>query len=504
VLFAFCALLYGLLSMGRFNSTDGRDMYNTAQSLLLRHSLAIPSYVGTFIGRGSLSYAKYGIGQSLAELPLALVDQAAHTVGLFTSAPQLLASLTNSWITAAGVVVLYQIIRDLGYTRRPALATALAYAVTTPAWPYAKLDFSEPLLALALLLAALGAYRYATTDRARWAMLAGTALGGAVLTKYAAVALVPFFAVYVIVVARRHLAPTRTLVLQAGAASGLPIAAGVVLTLLVNWLRSGSPWVTGYVDFERPFNQSIPLTLQAGAALMASPRYGLLFFATPVLLGAAGFRAFRRSHPLEAWGVAALAGSMLLLYASYPTWYAGWTWGPRFLVPIVPFLMLPAVEIFSAQGLLRHAAWWVRAALAAGLVEQLLGVLVNYRATYDLLPWAHPPTARVWQPWTSPLLEHLAFVPVSLVTNLDLHLPLSGMIWDAVNYALGRLAEFFPYFWFQRFHQPVVALVVGTLLVVPLLIGCGRELALRMTALATPDPDAHDMSAVMLPAAPPA
>jgi 4-amino-4-deoxy-L-arabinose transferase-like glycosyltransferase len=503
VVFAFCALLYALSSMGRFNSTDGRDMYNTAQSLLLRHSLAIPPFVGTFVGRGGLSFAKYGIGQSIAELPLALMDQAAHALGLFTSAPQLFASLTNAWITAAGVVVLYQIIRDLGYARRPALATALAYAVTTPAWPYAKLDFSEPLLALSLLLAALGTYRFGTTGRARWALLAGAALGAAVLTKYAAAALVPLFAVYMILAARRRFALTRFRALRAAAAFSLPIAAGVALTLAVNWLRSGSPWMTGYADFERPFNQSVPLTLHAGAALLASPRYGLVFFATPVLLGAAGFRAFRRSHPLEAWGVAVLAGGTLLLYASYPTWYAGWTWGPRFLVPIVPFLLLPAVEVFSAQGLWRQAAWWVRAALAAGLVEQLLGVLVNYRATYDLLPWAHPPTARIWEPWTSPLLEHLAFLPVSLLTNLGLRVPLTGVTWGAVNYALGRLAEFFSFFWFQRFPQPILALAVGALVAAPLLAACGRGLVRRMAALAPPDTDATDVMAAMLPAVPP-
>ena len=105
-LFAFFALLYGLSSMGRFNSTDGRDMYNTAVSLLFRHSFAIPSDIGTFVGRGGASYAKYGIGQSLVEMPMALLDHWAGQLGLFTSAPQLFGAMTNAWITAAGVVLL--------------------------------------------------------------------------------------------------------------------------------------------------------------------------------------------------------------------------------------------------------------------------------------------------------------------------------------------------------------------------------------------------------------
>src|SRR5215471_14070949 len=109
LLFAFFAALYGLSSMGRTNSTDGLDVYNTAKSLLLRHSLAISPDIGTFIGRGGATYAKYGIGQSLAELPLVQVDQWARQLGLFLSAPQLFAMMTNAWITAAGVVVLYQL-----------------------------------------------------------------------------------------------------------------------------------------------------------------------------------------------------------------------------------------------------------------------------------------------------------------------------------------------------------------------------------------------------------
>jgi hypothetical protein len=478
LLFAFCALLYTLTSAGRFNSTDGRDVYNTAQSLLLRHSLDIPPDIGTFIGRGGAFYAKYGIGQSLVEIPLALLDLLAQALRLFTSAPQLFASMTNAWITAAAVVVLYQLARDLAYSQRAALTTALVYALATPAWPYAKLDFSEPLLALLLLLAALGAHRFASTWRLCWIALVGAALGYAILTKYAAVIFAPLFAVYLVYAWRLDARVPKALgrsMLAVAAYCG-PVVAGAAATLAVNWARSGSPWFTGYAAFERPLNQSIPLTLNAAAALLASPRYGLLFFATPVLLGPVGFAALRRRHPLEAWGIVVLSGATLLLYATYPTWYAGWTWGPRFLVPIVPFLMLLAAELFSLEIPSSRVVLWTRLMLLAGLAEQLLGVLVNYRAPYDLLPWALPQTAHVWEPWTSPLLSHILLLPLSLLTNLGVRLPDTGVPAALVNYALDRLTQFFPFFWCSRFPQPVVALLVGGACLCVPLVSLGRGL----------------------------
>jgi len=487
-LFAFFTLLYAWCAVGRFNSTDGRDIHATAVSLLLRHSLAVPPSLGTFVGRGGLSYAKYGIGLSLVEFPLTLVDLAGGALGLFRSAPDLFASMTNAWVTAAGIALLFLLVRDLGYGARVALLTALVYGLTTPAWPYAKLDFSEPLLATMLLAAALASFRFATRQRQqlllrlRWVLLAGAALGVAVLTKYVAVAVAPLFAIYLIAAsqggeAERATAPPRwRRSLPAQAAFWLPVAAAVALTLAVNALRSGSPWVTGYAAFERPLNQSPLATLAAGAALLVSPGFGLLWYASPLVLGVLGFRRMWRRHPREALGVALLAGVTLLLYATYPTWYGGWSWGPRFLVPLAPFLLLPAAEIFADPPVARRLRNGMLALLAAGGVEQVLGVLVNYRADYDLLPWARPETAHVWEPWTAALLWHALFLPVSLLTNLGLRLPGRIVPVTLANWGLNQVAEFFPFFWCSLFPAPLLALLAGSAIVAYPLWRSGRAL----------------------------
>jgi hypothetical protein len=483
-LFAFFTLLYAWCAVGRFNSTDGRDIHATAVSLLLRHSLAVPPTLGTFVGRGGLSYAKYGIGLSLVELPLTLADLAAGALGLFRSAPDLFASMTNAWVTAAGVALLFLLVRELGYGARVALLTALAYGLTTPAWPYAKLDFSEPLLATTLLAAALASYRFATRrhQRLRWALLAGAALGMAVLTKYVAVAVAPLFAVYLIAASqggdaeRAGAAAGWRRALPAQAAFWLPVAAAVALTLTVNALRSGSPWVTGYAAFERPLNQSPLATLAAGAALLVSPGFGLLWYASPLVLGVLGFQRMWRRHPREAVGVALLAGVMLLLYATYPTWYGGWSWGPRFLVALVPFLLLPAAELFADPPAASRLRNGMLALLAAGGVEQVLGVLVNYRADFDLLPWARPETAHVWELWTSALLWHALFLPVSLLTNLGLRLPGRIVPVTLANWGLNQVAEFFPFFWCDLFPAPLLALLAGSAIVAYPLWRSGRAL----------------------------
>jgi hypothetical protein len=471
--------------MGRINSSDGLDMYNTAVSLLVRHSLAIPPGYGAFVGRGGATYGKYGIGQSLVEMPLALLDQWAHALGLFVSAPQLFGSATNAWISALGVVVLYQLARDLGYGTRVALATAVAYGLTTLAWVYAKLDFSEPLLTLCLLLAALACHRFKLSGKLRWISAAGAALGFAVLTKYVAIALVPLFAVYLVLARSTGGKGPRGRQALALGTLGAPVLVAVGSSLAVNWARSGSLWVTGYVSYERPLNQPVPLTLNAAAALLVSPRYGLVFFASPVLLGVVGIAAFRSKAPLEAWAIVVLGAATLLLYATYPTWYAGWTWGPRFMVPLVPFLMLPAAEVFGASIRTRRVRWLVWGSLAAGLCEQVLGVLVNYHAVYELLPWMNLPTAHIWIPWQSPLLNHLLLLPLSLVANLGVRLPAMGVSRALVSAAPAQVERLFPFFWFSRLPQPAVALLIGAICAAAPLMWSGAALARQLGLLPT-------------------
>jgi hypothetical protein len=200
-----------LTYQGRTNSYDGQSMFATTRALVEHGTLAISSVsanaFGT-LGRDGLYYSKYGIGQSLAEMPLYLVGKLLG-IGARSKAAQVaesVAMLTNPLIMAASCAVFYGIIRRLGYQRGTAIRTTIVLGIATSLWPYSKSDFSEPLLTLCLavaVLCALQASRLLASKRAtnsengrelrRLDLLTGGALGIAVLAKDAAVIYVPVF-----------------------------------------------------------------------------------------------------------------------------------------------------------------------------------------------------------------------------------------------------------------------------------------------------------------------
>ncbi len=333
-------LLYLLTAAGRLTSLDGIAMYRTAHQLVVAGQVAVPPSPEAPAGRDGRHYAKYGLGQSLVELPLVLLG---HTLATLTNQPddrltQFWASLTNTFVSVGIVLVWWRFARDLGYARPVATAGAVTLASASLLWPYARTDFSEPLLALALLAAAWCLHRWYCAPRRAWAwaLAAGACGGFAFVTKPTAAILCPAFALYVALLLRsggrswasglRSLAPSL---------GPLVVAGGFVLAF--NYYRFGSVLDLGYGD-EPVVGFTTPL-LTGAALLLASSGKGLLWFCPAVVAGLWGWRAFARAHPPQAILAALLFVSQLAFFGRWWAWHGDWSWGPRYLVAVVPFLM---------------------------------------------------------------------------------------------------------------------------------------------------------------------
>jgi hypothetical protein len=82
-------------------------------------------------------------------------------------------------------------------------------------------------------------------------------------------------------------------------------------------------------------------------ALLLSGSRGL-FFTSPVLaLAVVGWPALHRAHRGVAWVCAGVVAGFFVLIASFHAWYGGWTPGPRYLIPCLPFAVLPMGFAFA-------------------------------------------------------------------------------------------------------------------------------------------------------------
>jgi 4-amino-4-deoxy-L-arabinose transferase-like glycosyltransferase len=365
LLFALPMLVY-LLSGPVFYGYDGEIMYRVSESLVLRHSIVITDPIYHY----TQPYSPYGIATSLALLPFVALGQ------LLMHDPRALVILYLPIVTALTVVALNAVLVELGITRLWAAALSLIFAFGTMAWHYSGVMFSEPLLALMMVLALLGVLRFRRTGQMRWMLTAGSASGVALLVRDDSLflVLVPFAIYAALVVMRRN--PSWARRARGALAWLIPIGAAGLFALAYHLVRYGSgsgPYANDGMGFTQPL-------LGGLYGLLLSPGAGLLVFVPVLALAFFGFPEFSRRWRAEASLIAALVVLRFLFFARWWDWQGGATWGPRYLVPLIPLMLLPVAFL--------RAGWWRQAALALGVLGvgiEVLDQLVPYGLYYGAI-----------------------------------------------------------------------------------------------------------------------
>jgi hypothetical protein len=178
-----------------------------------------------------------------------------------------------------------------------------------------------------------------------------------------------------------------------------------------NWVIFHTPFPAGYryhVEYHDVHGQGFMgftgPTWSALWGITLSPYRGL-FFLSPVLLLCLPGLIFLWRDPRfrsTAMLVAALLAGFLLYVASYLYWSGGDAIGPRFLVPLVPFLMLPVARAWSewSGGVGRIALWALL--LLSGLNVWVQSIAGQHYPPYEFRGTvvANPTTQ-----WALPLLR---------------------------------------------------------------------------------------------------
>lgn len=389
------AAFYTLLGNARINRGDGETMFQVTRALAEFRRLDLPAgalppsenfqpnspdteLAFTVIGRDGRTYSKYALGQSLAALPLYGLGMAWRALTGAAHAPRFAAALLNGLLTAATAGLLLLIVQALGYPLRTAALLALVWALGTPAWPYTHTFFSEPLVTLCLSVATLAAVRFARGGQSGWLALMGGALGLALLARIDAVAALPAFGLYLLLTWRAQ-RPSATALVRQAATAALPFGLGLGLILTYNYLRFGTPFDLGYrtTNWETPFFLGL-------YGLTLSPGKGLLWYAPPIVLGLAGARAFARRLPYEAVLCGGVVLGYLLFHSPYTYWEGGWCWGPRLILPGLPFALLPAALLLARRHVGQAAGLAIALLLALGFLVQMPAVGADFERTLQL------------------------------------------------------------------------------------------------------------------------
>jgi len=129
---------------------------------------------------------------------------------------------------------------------------------------------------------------------------------------------------------------------------------------LYHTVAFGGPLETGYSFVTHPGFQSIytpdnptglvlPTWERFWKILFSS--HGLLWYAPILLLMPCGMLRMLQGRSWDPVLVTLVAcGSFFLVNACHPTWTGGWSTGPRYLLPALPFAMLPVAFAVAGRG----------------------------------------------------------------------------------------------------------------------------------------------------------
>jgi hypothetical protein len=229
----------------------------------------------------------------------------------------------------------------MGVSDPARLVVTLGYGLATSAFPYAGALYSHQMTA-ALLFASFALLWKAHTPGV-WRLLSvGLLLGTSLISEYPTALIVGGLGLYALAMTRR-LTPW----LLIGAGMVPPLAIMAIHDLLI----FGTPLPVGYAhsalwqtEHSTGFlSLSVP-TWDAFWGVTFSPFRGLFYMSPFLLLGVVGLLLMARRPGLRpeallcGWAVA----SFLTFNSASVMWFGGYAVGPRYLVPMLPFLALPA------------------------------------------------------------------------------------------------------------------------------------------------------------------
>ena len=263
--------------------------------------------------------------------------------------------------TSLSVSVFFLILRSYSISSKNAIIVAFLYGLSTMAWAYSQTSLSIVPLTFFLLLGFYFLRNWEMYNLPRYLILSGISLGVGFLTRNDVVLfIIPifFFILYFMKSRKNKIKSFLGFVIPASLAYGIQN--------LIEVIRFGSiqstAWAIELLTFSKP-ETAIALEEASAAAgeptnvfmnifgLFFSPGVGLFIF-SPIIFGVfVGFVDMYKKNKHSCILILAFLSMLLITFAPLHFWHGLNSWGPRYLLAIIPFLLIPIAFSLEKRGI---------------------------------------------------------------------------------------------------------------------------------------------------------
>lgn len=375
--------IYSLSYLGVWLGTDELHMFDSIESLVRRGNLDVTiQYVTNFtpekIGDNIGAPSRYEPVQMILAAPFYYAASIIPSVGMMHSV-----WFVNVIITALIVVTLYWIALTQGYSWQVAWIGSAMYGVGTQALPYSRWFYRDPLSALTIILC-FGLVIKIKKNIAekesywKWGLVFAVSYFLAFFSKQVVLLILP--SIFILFFDTRILGNRRILISFISISS----VAGIALALIF-LLNLSSSRQLGFLD---DIDWRISWLFESEMGYMVSPSRSVWLYSPILILMLPGsLLLWQKAHSRF---VVSIWVSFLTFALSYGfrhtwNWWGSWSWGPRYLLPILPMLMLLVFPVLEWIEQSRRKIIWrsgLLGLLAISVWVQLIGMGVSYSNYY--------------------------------------------------------------------------------------------------------------------------
>lgn len=396
-LFLFYASLYSFFSIGHYGG-DGYEEYLTAESIVLDGNTRLydrphdPDQLKDFRsevgieGRGGGIYsARSCLGVAI---PLSLFYAFGHILAsFFNNVPHdfitmLFASFYNPFTSAFAVLFIFIISNHLGFKQVTSLILSMIYGLATMAPVYTRTGFAEPTLALFLLVSVYWVLRYSENLNKRFLVYSALILSYCVLTKPIAFLFFPCLLLYIL---WRSFEETQSLFERFKPAA---IFAAVFIFSNIFVFAYNYHIYGGVFNFGG-FN-SISITARVAQSThflkgvyyyLLSPGKSLILFNLPIVLSFIGLTKVPKERRKETVLFLLIFIVNLLFFVKSFRRGSLYSWGPRYLLLSLPFLVLLIGNYYEGyKNFIGRLCLWILT--VAGFLIMLPCMFINQSKFY--------------------------------------------------------------------------------------------------------------------------